>query len=238
MKKLAIILSVLLFIVNDISSQVGEIKGTVKDKNTGETIPGVTVYIEEAGNKQGTATDMDGKYTIKPVKTGKHTVWFSYTGYKKTKVYDVIVSSDKITFVDTEIEEVATELGPITIVEKMHEIDLIQPDEPGVQHVIPKEFKRSVNRIEPIKAIVTMTTGLTLAPNGKDVYVRGARPTSTQFITDGMKSITGDIGIPGQAVGSVKVYTGGVPARYGDITGGVIVVETKSYYDLAQEYKQ
>jgi outer membrane receptor protein involved in Fe transport len=67
--------------------------------------------------------------------------------------------------------------------------------------------------------------------------VRGARPTSTQFITDGMKSRTGDIGIPGIAVGSVKVYTSGIPAEYGDVTGGVIVVETKSYFDLIQQYK-
>jgi hypothetical protein len=52
-----------------------------------------------------------------------------------------------------------------------------------------------------------------------------------------MKSITGDIGIPGQAIGSLKVYTGGVPARYGDLSGGVIVVETKSYFDLSQQYK-
>ena len=82
-----------------------------------------------------------------------------------------------------------------------------------------------------------MTAGVTVAPNGKDVYIRGARPISTQYITDGMKSITGGIGIPGLAIGSIKVYTGGVPASYGDVTGGVIVVETTSYFDLAQEYK-
>ncbi len=238
MKKLTITLLAILFIISGLAAQFGEIRGTVKDENTGETMPGVTVYIEVGGTKQGAATDIDGQYVIKPVKSGKHTVWFSYLGYQTSKVMDVNVSSDKITFVDNEIHEAATEIGVYVVEEKMHEIDLIEPDEPGVQHVIPKEFKRSVNRVEPIKAIVTMTSGLTLAPNGKDVYVRGARPTSTQFITDGIKSITGDIGIPGQAVGNVKVYTGGVPARYGDVTGGVIVVETKSYYDLAQDYNK
>lgn len=52
-----------------------------------------------------------------------------------------------------------------------------------------------------------------------------------------MKSITGEIGIPGLAIGAMKVYTGGVPAKYGDVNGGVIVVETKSYFDLSKEYK-
>jgi hypothetical protein len=28
------------------------------------------------------------------------------------------------------------------------------------------------------------------------------------------------------------VYTGGLPARYGDVTGGVIVIETKTYGEM------
>jgi len=131
----------------------------------------------------------------------------------------------------------ATEIDMVTVVAKMHEIDLINIAEPGVQHIIPKDFQRSVSKNDPILAISAMTAGLTVAANGKDVYIRGARPTSTQFITDGMKSISGEIGIPGLAIGSVKVYTGGIPAAYGDVTGGVIVVETKSYFDFSQEYK-
>jgi hypothetical protein len=33
----------------------------------------------------------------------------------------------------------------------------------------------------------------------------------------------------------MQVYTGGVPAKYGDTTGGVIVVETKSYLEEYNE---
>ena len=29
--------------------------------------------------------------------------------------------------------------------------------------------------------------------------------------------------------------TGGLPARYGDVTGGVVAIETKSYFDLYQQ---
>jgi outer membrane receptor protein involved in Fe transport len=38
--------------------------------------------------------------------------------------------------------------------------------------------------------------------------------------------------IPSSAIGSISVYTGGLPAKYGDTTGGVVVIETKSYMDL------
>lgn len=236
MKKLTTLLTIIFFIASSSYAQLGEIKGFVKDEN-GDPLPGVTVYVKIAGNMQGVASDGDGKYTIKPVKAGTHAVYASAIGYKKVKIYDVLVTSGNIAYVNVDMNIAATEIDVFVVEEKMHEIDLLDKSEPGVQHIIPKEFHRNVNRNNPIMAITTMTAGLTLAPNGKDVYVRGSRPQSTQFITDGVKSRTGEIGIPGQAVGSVKVYTGGVPSNYGDLTGGVIVVETKSYFDLAQKYK-
>lgn len=236
MKKLLTLLAITLFITTNSFAQLGEIKGFVKDEN-GEPLPGVTVYIDVAGTKQGTATDMNGKYTIKPVKSGTHAVYASSLGYKTMKIYDVIVTSGDIAFVNVDMEVTATELGGYVLVEKMHEFDLINIAEPAVQHIDPKVFQRDPNRLDPIKAIAGLTAGVQLAPNGKDVMIRGARPTSTQFITDGVKSRTGEIGIPGLAIGSVKVYTSGIPAAYGDVTGGVIVVETKSYFDLAQKFK-
>jgi outer membrane receptor protein involved in Fe transport len=43
--------------------------------------------------------------------------------------------------------------------------------------------------------------------------------------------------VPGSSIGGVTVYTGGIPAKYGDTTGGVIILETKSYFDLYREWK-
>lgn len=215
-------------------AQLGEIKGFVKDKSTNEPLWNVSIYVETGGSLIGDAADLDGKYTIKPLITGTYTVIAKMAGYSPVKMQNVKVTSDKITYVDFDMEESAEKLPEFKLVE--HIIPLISKDEPHVQMITANELKKSVNRNDPIKIVGTMP-GVQLADNGKDVYIRGSRPQSTQFITDGMKSITGDMGIPGQAIGSLKVYTGGVPARYGDVTGGVIVVETKSYFDFAQQYK-
>jgi len=220
--------------MSNVFAQTGEVKGIIKDKVTGEPIWNVNVYIKIGENLVGDAADFDGKYTIKPLNTGTYTVVAQIPGYSPVKVTNVNVSSDKITYVNIDMEETAEKLPEFVLVE--HTIPLISKDEPHVKMITAKELTKSVNRNNPIM-IATSLPGVTLAPNGKDVYVRGSRPQSTQFITDGMKSITGDIGIPGQAIGSLKVYTGGVPARYGDLSGGVIVTETKSYFDLAQDYQ-
>jgi hypothetical protein len=35
----------------------------------------------------------------------------------------------------------------------------------------------------------------------------------------------------------MMVYTGGLPAKYGDTMGGAVVVETKSYFELLRNYQ-
>ena len=235
MKKLTTLIIILLFITSNSFAQLGEIKGFVKDKDTGEPIWNASVYIEYGGSLIGDAADFDGKYTIATLNPGTYTVITKMQGYAPVKTKDVLVTSGKSSYVNVELLATAETLPEFVII--THIIPLIDIGEPAVQHIDPKAFQRDPNRLDPIKAIVGLTAGLQLAPNGKDVMVRGARPTSTQFITDGVKSRTGSIGIPGLAIGSAKVYTSGIPAVYGDLTGGVIVVETKSYFDLAQKFK-
>jgi hypothetical protein len=235
MKKLLLLSTAILFVISVGFSQTGEIKGIVKDKDTGEPIFGAAVYIEVGGVKQGGTTDPDGKYTIKPVKPGLHQVYMSVVGYQKRLIQKVGVVSNRITYVNSDMDASPEMLVGIDVVE--HVIPLIDKDEPYVQIISAKTIADSPQKFNPIAIVGTMP-GVTVAANGKDVYVRGSRPQSTQFITDGIRSITGDIGISGQAIGSIKVYTGGVPAQYGDVTGGVIVVETKSYFDYAQQFHQ
>jgi hypothetical protein len=41
--------------------------------------------------------------------------------------------------------------------------------------------------------------------------------------------IIGELNVPAGAIAEIIVYSGGIPARYGDVTGGVVVITTKSY---------
>lgn len=58
------------------------------------------------------------------------------------------------------------------------------------------------------------------------ISIRGALPSSTMYIVDGVK-VRGGAELPKMAMDKVQVYLSGSPAEYGDFTGGVVVMESK-----------
>ena len=66
----------------------------------------------------------------------------------------------------------------------------------------------------------------------QEIYFRGSRSNGIATYLDGLK-INGSIpSVPAVSIKSYAVYTGGLPAKYGDTMGGVIEIETKSFFDL------
>ncbi len=62
-------------------AQTKTISGTVTDKETGESLIGVSVSIK--GTTQGTQTDLNGKFTFNKLpNTGSLTLQAKYIGYK------------------------------------------------------------------------------------------------------------------------------------------------------------
>lgn len=64
-------------------AQSREVKGSVVDFETGETLIGVGIGVK--GTKEGTITDMDGNFSIK-VPSAKSILIFSYLGYEEQEV--------------------------------------------------------------------------------------------------------------------------------------------------------
>ena len=80
-KKITLLL--LLFVAFSAAAQTIKIEGVVKDANTGDPLPGVSVLIK--GTSIGTETDFDGIYVLPNVNKGT-TLVFNYLGYTKKEV--------------------------------------------------------------------------------------------------------------------------------------------------------
>ncbi|MYC72767.1 MAG: TonB-dependent receptor [Gemmatimonadetes bacterium] len=91
MKPMVMLFS-LLFLAHSALS-AAELKGTVRDAETGESLPGANIYIE--GVERGATTDLDGQFAIANVGAGSHTLVVSFIGYKEHRS-PVVVEADAV----------------------------------------------------------------------------------------------------------------------------------------------
>ncbi len=203
----------------------GSIKGKVTDKKTGEPLPFVNLVVENKGTQvNGGATDFDGNYFIKPIDPGTYDVLVSYVGYQPVKQTGVIVSSNKITFLDIQMSQ-GVELKEFEVVK--YEVPLIDKDGGASGGTVTREdIARMPSR--SAASIATTVAGASDAGTGGGISIRGARTENTYYYIDGVKVPAGaGTGLPKAAIEEVQVITGGVPANYGDVTGGVINITTR-----------
>jgi len=204
-------------------SQSGTLRGKVIDKTTKEPIPFVNIIVELGGTQAGgTTSDFDGNYTIKPITPGKYNLKATFVGFKPVLVQGVIIKSDQISFQNVEMESTMIEIKTFEVVD--YKVPLIDKDKTSVgatmtQEEIAKMPNRSAN------AIAT-TVGGVFSADGERGSVRGQRAEGTVMYIDGIR-VRGSSSLPESAIEQVSVILSGVPAQYGDATGGIINVTTK-----------
>lgn len=208
----------------------GTIKGKVLDSITGQPIFSAQVWVMSNGSKVGTITDFDGKYTIKPLPAGTYDLNIKSIEYGEGKQVGLIVKSDQIAFAD---DMNMTEGS--TMKEFVFETSMINPEETKLISIGSKEIARLPVRTNINKIMQTMSSELKVSDDGKEVYFRGARNGDVIYMVDGVKIQGSAPSLPSSGIGRMSVYTGGVPAKYGDTMGGVVVIETKSYFDMYYE---
>ena len=135
-----------------------------------------------------------------------------------------MVSSNKITFLDLKLTA-GVELKEFEVVQ--YSVPLIDRDGGASGGTVTREdIARMPGR--SAEAIATTVAGTSDAGTGGGISIRGARSENTYYYIDGVKVPAGaGTGLPKSAIEEVQVITGGVPANYGDVTGGLINITTR-----------
>lgn len=204
-------------------AQSGALKGKIIDVETKEPIPFANIVIEMNGQMlSGGSSDFDGKYTIKPLQAGKYTVKASYVGYKTLQLEGVIVNADKIRFLDLKLESSTKSIEEVVIVG--YTVPLIDKDNTQTGGTVTSdEIAKMAGRSAEG---VASTVGGVYQEDGEVKSIRGAREEATVYYIDGMK-VRGTNSLPKSSIEQVTVVTGGLAAKYGDATGGIISITTK-----------
>jgi len=224
LKKLFFSLGILLSVNLMVFSQSGELKGKITDKDSKEPIAFANIIIEQAGKQfGGGTTDFDGNYTIKPIPAGRYDVKATYVGYKPLLIKGVLINADKMTFNNVEMEPTATTLETFTVVD--YKVPLINRDQTSSGATLTSE---DISRMPGRSAeSVAATMGGVQSVDGTMGSVRGARDNDGSTVTyvDGVR-VRGNVNLPKSAMGEVSMILGGIPAKYGEATGGVMNIVT------------
>ncbi len=222
MKKLTVFILLLATIISVKAQNSGEITGKVVDYSSQETLPDAHMILYNNGIKVSeVSTNNDGIYVFKPLNPGTYDVSILYIGYDTTRFTGIIVKPNGFSYQTFEMKQ-GLILGPVVI-----NPSLVDDQVPG----IIQEYKaEDIGHMAVSSAIeVAMQAPAVLADERTGgLFLGGSREDATLYVVDGVR-VVGSLYVPMNAILSISVITGGIPANYGDFTGGIIEITTKGY---------
>lgn len=202
------------------------VNGFVRDALSGETLIGANVVVVDgAAEGRGTATNVQGFYTLGNLPTDSLTLRFSYIGYA-SQTRRVALAPGETLRLDMELspeaalQEVVVEADtPIEESAAVGTVDVPMRLVKDLPTAFEADLFRSIQLLPGVKASSDFSSGL---------YIRGGSPDQTLILLDGttVYNPTHFFGFFStfntDAIKDVRLYKGAYPATYGGRLGSVI----------------
>ncbi len=218
-------------------AQAAVVMGTIQDRETRKAIAGATVSLLDAPTAprrsapRQARTDRAGRFTLADVPEGTARLKVEAPGYLPFLTPAVPLADARPTDLTLSLRPGRLEVKP-QIVSGARPSRLAQA-ETSKRSITADEVKKTAGaRNDPILA-VTNTAGVTTGGFSGAPVVRGGGPSDNLYYLDGVQ-----IGNPfhfgglvsvfnANTISRVDLYTGALPARYGNVMSAVIDVETR-----------
>lgn len=224
----------LLLGMGNVWAQKGSIKGNIIDGENNEALPMANIVVKAGEKNEGIISDIKGYFSVPNLIPGKYIVEVSFIGYQTIVYSDIIVKSGAITpLVDIVLTPKTTLIDEVILVDNTN---VLEYGDDSKINLDAKEIENLPIQRNFGSIVKAMSTEAVVSEDGTEIHFRGARSDATAMMIDGVKITTGTSNLPSTAIGSFRIFSGGVPAEYGDFTGGIIVVESKDYFSLYQQY--
>lgn len=208
-------------------AQRATISGYIRDKATGESLIGSTVYYPVA--KSGTTSNAHGFYSI-TLSGDSARLIYSYVGYQPQEIR-VSLKADQ----EVNINLVsANQLDEIVVnaakADEIHEINRMSTVNVPVEQI--KALPALLGEVDVLKVIQLMP-GVKSSEGSTGLYVRGGGPDQNLMLLDGVpvynaSHLFGFFSVfNADAINRVDLIKGGFPARYGGRLSSVIDINMK-----------
>jgi hypothetical protein len=234
-KSLATYLFILLMSVVSFMSYATDVKdgysisGFIKDRSNGEVLPGATVFVN--GLQRGTAANAYGFYSIS-LPEGEYSVRYSFIGYSDMTL-NIRLTSD--TTINIELFPTAESLKEVEITGQAvnENITSSQMSVTKLTSQNIKEIPAFLGEVDLIKVLQLLPGVKFVAEGSSGFSVRGSSPDQNLVILDeatvynaghllGFFSVFNN-----DAVKSVDLYKGDIPAAYGGRIASLVDVRMK-----------
>lgn len=222
---LTTLIALVLFVPMTIAQTNGRIKVTVLDEGK-QPIPGAVVQIIAGGSPMGGATDLDGIFTFVNLNPGAYDVQARVTGYKKYIKTGIQVAAGQTAYAEYVMIASIDTLIPVIIVATQGPVD---PTFSTIQSISADQIKHAAGPRGDVGQMITGYSSQVSIGAGGQMVMRGSREGASAVYIDGEKTY-GSYGVPAMGIGQVTVLSGGIPAEYGDLSGGAVIITTHSFY--------
>ena len=225
------LLSILLILGFTISyaQETFTINGVIKDASNNETLYGVNVLV--ANSNLGVVTNEYGFYSIKLPK-GEHTLIISYLGFQEQTT---TIELSKNTSLNFSLNETSEYLEEVVITEDIEKLNIRKPEMSVNKLDISTIQKLPVvfGEVDVIKSLLLLP-GVSNAGEGSSGFnVRGGAVDQNLILLDeatiynsshlfGLFSVFNP-----DAIKNLKLYKGGIPAKYGGRVSSVLEIFQK-----------
>lgn len=230
--KLNKILSVIVLLVVTVTTFAqGTIRGFVYDEKSGEPVIFTNVFLK--GTTMGSATDVNGFYSITKVPVGSYTLMVTSLGYDTAKA-SITIKGNEIINQKLFIKETMIQMATFNI--SAEKTEATTEVKMSVSKVTPKEIQSmpSIGGDPDLAQYLQVLPGVTFTGDqGGQLYIRGGSPVQNKVLLDGMIIYN-----PFHSIGlfsvfdtdimrNADVYTGGFGAQYGGRVSSIMDITTR-----------
>lgn len=226
---IAVVLLSVLLAVKATGQQKVTLGGYVRDGATGEDLIGATVQL--VGTSTGTITNVYGFYSL-TIPAGTYTLQISFVGYD---TYAIEKTFDRNETLDVELAVSVEELSEVIITGEQENANVVN-NEMSVVKLEPKTIKEVpavLGEADVIRSIQLLPGITSVADGASGFNVRGGAADQNLVLLDegiiynsahllGLYSVVNP-----DAVKDIKIYKGGIPARYGGRLSSVLDVRQR-----------
>jgi hypothetical protein len=205
------------------------LSGTITDSQSNETLIGVNILVPKS--QTGTVTNEYGFYSL-TLPAGTYAIQISYLGYKT--ISETIVFNDDITK-NYKLTESTESLDEVLIEEDVERLNIKKP-QMSVNSLSIKTIKGMpvvLGEVDIIKSI-TLLPGVTNGGEGSSGFnVRGGSADQNLILLDeaiifNSSHLFGFFSVFNpDAIKDIKLYKGGIPAKYGGRVSSVLDIYQK-----------